>query len=44
MADPNTALGRYVNQAELGKDGPATVYRVVDSTFEREVALKVLKP
>ncbi len=37
-------LGRYTLHAELGKGGFATVYRAADSTLEREVALKVLKP
>lgn len=37
-------LGRYSLHTELGKGGFATVYRAMDSTLEREVALKVLKP
>ena len=37
-------LGRYTIRAELGRGGFATVYRALDTTLEREVALKVLKP
>jgi serine/threonine protein kinase len=44
MTEPNTTLGRYVIQAELGKGGFATVYRALGSTLEREVALNVLQP
>jgi hypothetical protein len=41
MTEPNTTLGRYVIQAELGKGGFATVFRALESTIECEVALKV---
>ncbi len=45
MSDsPFQTLGRYTLHAELGKGGFATVYRAMDSTLEREIALKVLKP
>ncbi len=37
-------LGPYTLHVELGKGGFATVYRVLDSALDREVALKVLKP
>ncbi len=37
-------LGEYEIIEELGKGGFATVYRAVDTTLEREVALKVLDP
>jgi arabinogalactan oligomer/maltooligosaccharide transport system substrate-binding protein len=38
------SLGRYTIHAELGKGGFATVYRAIDTTLERDVALKILKP
>jgi hypothetical protein len=38
------SLGRYTIHAELGKGGFATVYRATDTTLERDVALKILKP
>src|SRR5512144_3105629 len=38
------SLGRYIIHAELGRGGFATVYRATDTTLERDVALKVLKP
>ncbi|MGB3220182.1 MAG: serine/threonine-protein kinase, partial [Anaerolineae bacterium] len=37
-------LGRYVLQSELGRGGFAVVYRALDTSLEREIALKVLKP
>ena len=37
-------LGKYRILSELGKGGFATVYRAVDTTLDREVALKVLDP
>jgi len=37
-------LGKYRILEELGKGGFATVYRAVDTTLDREVALKVLDP
>lgn len=37
-------LGRYEIQAELGSGGMGTVYEAVDSTLQRKVAIKVLKP
>ena len=37
-------LGKYEIIEELGRGGFATVYRAVDTTLEREVALKVLDP
>ena len=41
MAD---SLGKYRILAEIGKGGFATVYRALDPTLDREVALKVLDP
>ena len=38
------SLGKYRIQAEIGKGGFATVYRALDTTLDREVALKVLDP
>jgi formylglycine-generating enzyme required for sulfatase activity/predicted Ser/Thr protein kinase len=37
-------LGKYEIAEELGRGAFATVYRALDTTLEREVALKVLKP
>ena len=37
-------LGRYVLQSELGRGGFAVVYRALDTSLERVIALKVLKP
>ncbi len=37
-------LGKYRIREELGRGGFATVYRALDTTLEREVALKVLDP
>ena len=37
-------LGKYRIHSELGQGGFATVYRAVDTTLDREVALKVLDP
>jgi serine/threonine protein kinase len=41
---PQRKFNRYEILAELGVGGMATVYRAYDPLFEREVALKVLKP
>ena len=35
-------IGRYIIKSELGRGGMATVYRVYDPSFDREVALKIL--
>ncbi len=40
----DTTLGKYRILAEIGKGGFATVYRALDTTLDREVALKVLDP
>ena len=37
-------LGRYEIKAELGSGGMGTVYEAIDSTLQRKVAIKVLKP
>ena len=37
-------LGKYHILEELGRGGFATVYRALDTTLEREIALKVLDP
>lgn len=37
-----TNIGRYEIKTELGRGGMATVYRAYDSSFDREVAIKVL--
>jgi serine/threonine protein kinase len=38
------SLGKYEILEEIGSGGFATVYRAVDTTLDREVALKVLDP
>jgi hypothetical protein len=37
-------LGRYAIEATIGSGGFATVYRAIDTSLERPVALKVLDP
>lgn len=37
-------LGRYLIQEEIGRGGMARVYRALDTTLKRTVALKVLAP
>jgi serine/threonine-protein kinase len=37
-------LGKYRIREQLGRGGFATVYRALDTTLDREVALKVLHP
>jgi formylglycine-generating enzyme required for sulfatase activity len=44
MIEDTQQLGKYRILAELGRGGFATVYRALDTTLEREVALKVLDP
>lgn len=45
MSKPTIAqLGKYRILGEIGKGGFATVYRALDTTLDREVALKVLDP
>ncbi|MBN1956554.1 MAG: serine/threonine protein kinase, partial [Anaerolineae bacterium] len=44
MADDTQQLGKYRILEELGRGGFATVYRALDTTLEREVALKLLDP
>ena len=39
---PMEKIGRYKVITELGRGGMATVYRAIDPSFEREVAVKVL--
>lgn len=41
MAIPEK-IGRYIVKSELGRGGMATVYRAVDPSVDREVAIKVL--
>ncbi|HJZ45572.1 MAG TPA: protein kinase, partial [Roseiflexaceae bacterium] len=44
MANTVQQLGKYRILAELGAGGFATVYKAVDTTLDREVALKILHP
>ncbi len=45
MSEQNEqTLDKYEIQGELGSGGFATVYHAVDTTLDREVALKVLSP
>jgi eukaryotic-like serine/threonine-protein kinase len=43
MADPTLLNGRYQIEKTLGNGGMANVYRALDLTLERAVALKVLR-
>ena len=40
----NTLAGRYAIERELGRGGMATVYLALDLKFQRQVAVKVLRP
>ena len=44
MAETEQQLGKYSILEELGTGGFATVYKAVDTTLDREVALKILHP
>jgi serine/threonine protein kinase len=44
MVDGSRQLGKYRNLEELGRGGFATVYKALDTTLNREVALKILHP
>jgi basic membrane protein A and related proteins len=44
MGETETSIGHYKLLAELGRGGYATVYRALDTSLRREVALKVLHP
>ncbi len=44
MTEPPQQLGKYQILSELGRGGFATVFRAIDNTLDREVALKVLDP
>ena len=40
----NIIAGRYRIETEIGHGGAATVYRAVDTTLDRTVAIKILNP
>jgi len=44
MTEYPQQFGKYRILAELGAGGFATVYQAVDTTLDRDVALKILHP
>src|SRR5262245_30463367 len=43
-ASGRQVIGRYELGSEIGSGGMGTIYRATDTVFDREVAVKVVRP